>query len=711
MKQILQDLKKGSTILADIPTPKAKKGHILIESSKSLVSLGTERMLVEFGKANYLEKAKQQPDRVKMVIDKIRTDGFWPTVNTVLNKLDQPLPLGYSNVGKVIAVGEGVDNFQISDRVVSNGPHAEIVNVSKNLVAKIPDNVTDEEASFTVVGAIALQGIRLCKPTFGETIVVYGLGLIGLIAAELLKANGCRVIGIDIDEKKIEIAHSKGIETINPANGQDPVKAVNNYTSEIGADGVVITASAKNDEIIHQSALMSRKRGRIILIGVIGLNINRADFYEKELSFQVSCSYGPGRYDDEYEKAGIDYPLPFVRWTEKRNFEAILQAISSHLLDVKPLITSIVELKNYEEIYNNLNSKDIIASVISYPAKGQLAQTIKISDVQFEASDPTVGIIGAGNFAQVTILPALKKAKANIKYIASASGVSASSLAKKYKIQFSTSDYKEILNDKDIKLAMITTRHNLHAEMIIASLKSGKNVFVEKPLALNKIELADIIETYRSVNELDNDITITVGYNRRFSPHAIKIKSYLKDSSPLNIIANMNAGAIPSSVWVNDMKIGGGRIIGEACHYIDLMIYLTGSLVSSVCMNALGPNPKENTDNASIMLKFANGSNAVINYFSNGSKSYSKERIEVYNEERVFILDNFRTTRAFGVQGFSSLKTKQDKGHNNQFVQLVNKLSNGGKPLIPFEEIINSTKASFAAIESLKLGEWIKIEY
>ena len=347
MKQIIQDMKSGRTVLEEVPVPQVKSGYVLVKTSCSLVSLGTERMLVEFGKANLIDKARQQPDKVKQVLDKIKTDGLQPTLEAVFNKLGQPLPLGYCNSGVVVAVGNGVTEFKVGDRVASNGQHAEYVCVPKNLVAKIPENVSDEEAAFTVIGSIGLQGIRLLNPQLGETVVVIGLGLIGLITAQLLKANGCKVIGVDFDEEKVELARTKGVIGINPAKGTNPVKYVLEETASHGADAVLITASAKTDEVIHQAAEMSRKRGRIVLVGVIGLDIRRDDFYKKELSFQVSCSYGPGRYDEDYENKGIDYPLPFVRWTEKRNFETVLQAISMGNIDVKSLITEEVDLKDY----------------------------------------------------------------------------------------------------------------------------------------------------------------------------------------------------------------------------------------------------------------------------------------------------------------------------------------------------------------------------
>jgi predicted dehydrogenase/threonine dehydrogenase-like Zn-dependent dehydrogenase len=703
MKQILQSFKTGITELAELPSPRVKAGQVLIQTTRSLVSLGTERMLVEFGKASLIQKARQQPDKVKMVLDKIKTEGLMPTIETVFNKLEQPLPLGYCNVGKVIEVGKGVTDFKVGDRVASNGQHAEFVSIPQNLVAHIPDNISDEEAAFTVIGSIGLQGIRLINPTMGETIVVIGLGLIGLLAAEMLIANGCTVIGYDLDDNKVAIAKEKGVIAFNPLKGNDPVKFVLDQTNNIGSDGVLITASAKTNDIISQAAQMSRKRGRITLVGVIGLNISRAEFYEKELSFQVSCSYGPGRYDDDYEFKGIDYPLPFVRWTEKRNFETVLQLISTGKLKVQDLVTEVIPLEEFEKIYGDIGNSKSIASLIKYSEDTKLENTIVVNKKELQASKGTIGLIGAGNFTKMTLLPALKGTNAQIKHIVSSGGVNGTALARKHNIAQSTTDYDLVLDDKDIDLVMITTRHNLHANMVIKALDKGKHVFVEKPLALNLEELEAIEASYQK-----NNGTLMIGFNRRFSPHTEKIKSLVGDA-PMNVIATMNAGVIPPEVWVHDMEVGGGRIIGEACHYLDLMVYLTGSKIKAVCMNALGQNPAENTDNASILVKMENGSTGVVNYFANGSKSYAKERLEVFSQEKVLIMDNFIKTTGYGTKGFSKLKTKLDKGHKAQFGRILEKIKEGDVALIPYEELINVTKASFAAIQSLKEGKWIEI--
>lgn len=708
MKQIIQDLRNGNTILEEVPAPAIKAGHVLIETTRSLVSLGTERMLVEFGKSNLIQKAKQQPDKVKDVISKVKTDGLKPTINAVLNKLGQPLPLGYCNVGRVIAIGKGVEGFSIGDRVASNGPHAEYVCVPKNLVVQIPDEVSDEEASFTVIGAIGLQGIRLVNPTLGETIVIVGLGLIGLVTAQLLKANGCNVIGFDFDSDKVELARKFGIDAINPSEGIDQVIYVLNATDNIGADAVIITASNKGNEIISQSAKMSRKRGRVILVGVIGLDISRADFYEKELTFQVSCSYGPGRYDENYEQKGQDYPIAFVRWTEKRNFVTILNAIASRSIDVKSLITERISIENYNDIYSDMNNRKSIASILEYTEKvsNEPNRSIRLNNSEFGSGQGVVGIIGAGNFTSAMILPCLKRTQAKLKYISSSGGLTSTILAKKFSIANSTTDNFSIFNDKDVDLVMVTTRHNSHASLVAQALDYGKHVFVEKPLALNLTELDQIIKSIEKSNK-----TVTVGFNRRFAPLAVKMKKLLGNSNaPMNIVATMNAGFIPSNVWVHDMEIGGGRIIGEACHYIDLISFLTNSHVVSVCMNALGQNPMDNSDNASIMLKYENGTNAVINYFANGSKVYSKERVEVYYQEKTLVMDNWRKLTGYGFKNFSSVSSGQDKGHQSQFNLLIESIIKGGKQIISTQELINTTKASFAAIESLKNGVWIDIK-
>jgi predicted dehydrogenase len=468
---------------------------------------------------------------------------------------------------------------------------------------------------------------------------------------------------------------------------------------------VIITASAKSNDIISQAAQMSRQRGRIILVGVIGLDLSRAEFYQKELTFQVSCSYGPGRYDENYENRGQDYPLAFVRWTEKRNFETILNSISKGFIAVDPMITEVVELADFQKIYGEIGTSKAIASLLNY-SNATYSNTVAIASNGSHKGSNGIAIVGAGNFTKMTMLPAMKGLNANLQYIISSGGLTGTTLAKKFSIANSTTDYDAVLNDDKVNMVIITTRHNLHAPMVIKALEAGKNVFVEKPLALNKEELNQIIAVYKNANA-----SLTVGFNRRFAPHAVKMKQAIgAGDTPINVIATMNAGAIPPEVWVHDLQVGGGRIVGEACHFIDLIAFYTGSNVTAVCMNAMGLNPEQHTDNATLLLKFANGSTGVINYFANGSKAYSKERVEIYSQERTLVLDNWRSLKAYGFKGLSGLKTKMDKGHKAQFQQLVQHVNTGGSPLIAMDSLVNTTRASFAAIESLKTGAWVHVE-
>ena len=730
MKQILQSLRTGATELAEVPAPVVEPGHVLIQTSRTLVSAGTEKMLVNFGKASLLQKVRSQPEKVQQVLTKMRTDGILPTIEAVFRKLDEPLPLGYCNVGRVVGIGAGVSGFALGDRVVSNGPHAEIVSVPANLVAAVPERVTDDAAAFTVLGAIALQGVRLARPEFGETVVVIGLGLIGQLTAQLLLAAGCRVVGFDFDPAKVEMAARAGVNAAVSGGELDPVKFALGATAGLGADAVIITASTPSNDVIAQSARMSRKRGRIVLIGVVGLNINRSDFYEKELTFQVSCSYGPGRYDDAYEEKGYDYPPAFVRWTENRNFQAVLQALDAGALRVEPLITKRVPLASYRDIYDHMDGGGL-ASLLVYedaaaggPAStagragagrtdgpvvrgssaagtAAPASTIAVSDRKIGAADGALAVIGAGNFTKMTAMPALAAAGAPVKIVVSSGGVTGTSLARKYSIPLSSTDYAAVLNDADVRGVIITTRHNLHAAQTVAALQAGKHVLVEKPLCLTADELALIEATVHSTR--GNPAAVTVGFNRRFSPHSRKMKSLLRDAGPVSIVATMNAGAIPANHWVHDPAVGGGRLIGEACHFVDLAIFLSGSLVTEVSATALDSA----TDTASILLRHENGSTAVINYLANGHRDLSKERVEVYSQGRVLMLDNFRELRGHGFRSFSTLKTKQDKGHAQQFAAFAQQVKANGPALIPWTEIANSTRATLAIPRAIAERRWI----
>lgn len=694
MRQVLQNLRSGETTVADLPAPLAEPGHVLIATRCSLVSQGTEKMLVQFGKASLFQKARSQPEKVRQVLDKIRTDGLRPTLDAVFRRLDEPMPLGYSNAGEVIGVGPGVTGFAIGDRVVSNGPHAEIVAVPVNLVAKIPDGVDFEAAAFTVVGAIALQGIRLVRPELGETVVVVGLGLIGQLTAQLLQAGGCRVIAYDLDAEKVRVARSVGIGAVHAGGEFDPVAHVAAATGGAGADAVVITASTPSHEVMAQSARMSRKRGRIVLIGVVGLNLNRADFYEKELTFQVSCSYGPGRYDADYEEKGREYPLAYVRWTENRNFQAVLAALASGALRVGPLISRRVPLTECAAVYSDLDGG--LASLFTYEGTASPVATIPLPGGRFAAGSGALAVVGAGNFAKMTVLPALADLRVPVAAIVSASGVSGTALARKYGVPASTTDFDSVLRDAAIKGVIITTRHNLHAGMTLAALRAGKHVLVEKPLCLREEEVADL--TAALAAGPTGGATVTVGFNRRFSPHVLKMKSLLgEDPGPLSLVATMNAGVVPPGHWVHDPEVGGGRIIGEACHFIDLAIFLAGSPVVEVSAAATGGA----ADTVSILLRHRNGSTAVVNYFANGHRALSKERVEVHAQGRSLLLDNFRELRGHGFRSFTRMKTGLDKGHRRQFELFAERIRLGGEPLIPWSELANGARATFAVGRSL----------
>jgi len=592
---------------------------------------------------------------------------------------------------------------------VSNGPHAELVAVGQNLCAKVPDAVSDEQAAFTVLSSVSLQGIRLLNPTLGEKIVVYGLGLIGLVAVQLLRANGCDVLGVDINAERLKLAEKFGARTVNAAAGGDPVAAVNAWTAEKGADGVLITASAKTDDIVHQSAEMCRQRGRIVLVGVVGLNLRRDDFYNKELSFQVSCSYGPGRYDDRYEHGGVDYPYGYVRWTEQRNFQAVLESMQAGRLVVDELITHRIPLAEAPSAYEKLSSDaGALGVILKYPAQVEHAAKVTVASAPASpAGQAVVGVIGAGNFSKMTLMPALAKTDARIAYIADLNPPAARHLADKFGVANAVSDYKLILDDPAVNAVLIAVGHNLHARFICEALAAGKHVFVEKPLAMNVEELGKVIAAAKQCG----DRQVMVGFNRRFSPHVVRIKELLAGrSGPLCMNMMVNAGHVPADHWIQDPVRGGGRIIGEGCHFIDLMVHLTGSMVRTVAAVMVGEGVAVREDKMSISLGFEDGSVGTVNYFANGPKSYPKEMLEVFSDGRVLRLDNFRRTTGYGVKGFGKFKTsRQDKGHAAEFAAFVKKVSDGGEPLIPIAELVNVTLASFAAMSAAGEGRTIVI--
>lgn len=709
MKQILQHLRTGRIELADVPSPLVRPGHLLIHTAVSLISPGTERMLVEFGQAGLLGKARAQPERVRQVLAKIRTDGMMPTLEAVFSRLDEPMPLGYCNVGRVREVGAGVDGFAVGDAVVSNGPHAEVVCVPATLAARIPAGVDDEAASFAVLGAVALNGIRLIEPTFGESVAVIGLGLLGILTAQLLRAHGCRVIGIDVNPARCELARGLGCDVVS--SGGDAVGAGREFSRGRGVDAVLIAASAQSDEIVHQAAQMSRKRGRVVLLGVVGLDLQRADFYEKELSFQVACSYGPGRYDAQYEGGGRDYPLPFVRWTAARNFDAVLEALARRALDVGPLITRRYAHRDAPAAYDAVvNDASALGIVLTYPpAPASTLAVVRLQPASPTASHPTrpvVGIIGAGQFARQVLLPAITAAGAAVRSIASAGGVTSLHAGRTAGAEEATTDYRHILDEPQINTVFIATRHDSHARLVGEALAAGKHVFVEKPLAIDAAGL-DLVCRAQAEHP---DRQLMVGFNRRFAPHAVAARRLLSGRAEAVALQIMvNAGEVPPGHWVNDPAVGGGRIIGEGCHFIDLALFLVGSPITAVQAIEMDGGTARG-ESLSIGLTFADGSIATILYWANGPRSYPKERVEIFSGGRVLAIENWRALRAWEWNGAPRMRMRQDKGHRAQVAQFLERVASGGAPLIPFDELSLVAAASLAAVRSARERTVIRLE-
>jgi len=702
VRQVLQSLKTGATEVAEVPSPAPGRGQVLIRTARTLVSAGTERMLVDFGKAGFIGKARQQPDKVRQALDKVRTDGLAPTLEAIFNKLDQPLPLGYCNVGTVLEAGAGVTGFAPGDRVVSNGRHAEAVAAPVNLCAHVPNAVSDDEAAFTVLGAIALQGIRLTQPTLGEAVVVTGLGLIGLMAVQLLKANGCRVLGLDFDAAKLRLGESFGAETVDLSSGQDPVAAALAFSRGRGVDAVIVTASTKSSEPMHQAASMCRKRGRIVLVGVAGLELSRADFYEKELTFQVSCSYGPGRYDPNYEDKGQDYPVGFVRWTEQRNFEAVLDMMADGRLDVKPLISHRFALADAADAYELVTGKEpSLGILLDYPvqeAKILARRTVTLTPAAPAAGKAAIGVIGSGNYATAVLIPAFKAAGARMVSVASVAGVSGVHAGRKFGFEKTTTDVAALLADPDVNAVVIATRHDSHADLVCRALDAGKHVFVEKPLALIGDEVAAIEAARARVFASGFSPLVMVGFNRRFAPQVAKMKSLLKgDAGPKSFIMTVNAGAIPATHWTQDRAVGGGRIIGEACHFIDLLRFLADSPIAAHKVAAM---EAATGDTVTITLTFENGSIGTIHYFANGAKAFPKERLEVFSAGRILQLDNFRRLKGVGWPGFRGMNLwRQDKGQKACAAAFVQAIEQGGASPIPFEELVEVARLTVAIAE------------
>ncbi|MFC1859526.1 bi-domain-containing oxidoreductase, partial [Thermodesulfobacteriota bacterium] len=628
----------------------------------------------------------------------------------VKSKLSQPMPLGYCNVGVIEEVGNGSDAFSVGDRVISNGPHADIVKVAKHLCAKIPDNVDNESAAFTVLGSIGLQGIRLAEPTLGECIAVVGVGLIGLLTVQLLKAHGCRVLAIDFDDNRLSLAKQFGAEVCNLSKGEDIVEAGMAFSKGRGMDSVLITADTKSNDPVSHAARMCRKRGRIVLVGVTGLELNRADFYEKELTFQVSCSYGPGRYDPFYEDQGNDYPIGFVRWTEQRNFEAILDMLASRQLNVKTLITHQYAFEEAKKAYDVLtNDRSVLGILLDYSSNvaERNISKVELSKLSsYNVAKPVLGFIGAGNYASRVLIPAFKSAGGQLHTIVTAGGVSGVVYGKKYGFSEASTDIDGMLDNNEINTVVIVTQHNTHAPLVVKALNAGKHVFIEKPLAINLEELKNLTVAYKNQHNNGNKSHLMTGFNRRFAPQVQKMNSLLSTiKEPKSFIFTMNSGAIPANSWVQDNNIGGGRIIGEACHYIDLMRYFAGSEIVSVHARRMGSADCVDIteDKASITLGFADGSFGTIHYLANGAANFPKERLEIFSAGRILQLKNFRKLKGYGFSGFRKMNLlRQNKGQNGCVSAFLNAIENGTPTPISAAEVFEVARVSIEAAEQIR---------
>ena len=711
MKQLIQSFKTGELGLFEVPAPICQKSGALVETTVSLVSAGTEKMLVDFAKKSILSKAKDRPDLVKQVVDKMKKEGVKNTLEKVFTKLDTPIPLGYSLAGRVVEVGSNMSGINIGDRVACGGAgyanHSEINYVPKNLMVKIPDGVDDIDASFVTVGAIALQGVRQCEPKLGDRVAVIGLGLLGQLTVQLLKANGCKVIGSDVDPDKIELAKKLGANEV--CHAKDLIKKSNEFTNGYGVDAVVITASTKSNQPTIDSAEISRMRGRVIFVGMVGMDIPRNEYYKKELDIRLSMAYGPGRYDSDYEEKGIDYPYDLVRWTEQRNFEAFLGLIEEGKIRPKELLTHTYDFDDAMVAYDLLEGKiqeKYLGIVLKYRGNLDLDKhkIVKRSDKIIGSNSINIGLIGAGNFTKSIILPNIKKVGGyELVGLCTATGVSAEGTGKKYDFKYITTNSDEIFTNSDINSVFITTQHNQHAPLVIKAIESKKHCFVEKPLCIYEDELEEISKLY------SGETIIQVGFNRRFSPMIEEMKKQLNGAVSINY--RVNAGVIPKSVWIQDRDIGGGRIIGEVCHFIDTISYLIDSEVVSVYATTIKKSDQSipDEDNVNITLNYANGSIATIAYYAYGDSSMPKEYIEVFSNGVSMEMHDFRELIIYSVgKTHKSKSANQDKGFKNEFKAFGDAVKKG-VPAIPFESIYNTTKTTFKILESLKIGRLVRV--
>ncbi len=713
MKQLLQNMKNGATTIVDVPVPTPRAGMALVKTAASLVSAGTERMVVEFAEKNYLGKARSRPDLVKQTLDKAKREGILPTVQAVFNRLDQPMALGYSSAGTIVGLGANMQGFQIGQRVACAGGgfavHAEYNVVPRNLLVPLPDSVDFESAAFATLGAIAMHGFRLAQPQVGERVAVIGMGLLGLLGAQIAAAAGCRVLGIDIDPRRIDLAHSLGLEAVTREGAVDSAVA---FTANRGFDVVLICADTSSNDPVELAGVIARDRARVVAVGAVGLHIPRKIYYEKELSFINSRSYGPGRYDASYEEEGRDYPIGFVRWTEGRNIESVVELMESGKLKVESLVSHrfpIDEAAQAYEVITGKKKEPFLGVLLTYANEVGKLEGSNVVRFNVSTSKPAtckLGVLGAGLYANATLLPAIKNiADIELVGIASSGGLHAQHSGQKFGFKYATSSDEEILNDPNINTVAILTRHDAHADLVVKALNAGKHVFVEKPLAVNAEQLAKVTD----ILTVDRGL-LTVGFNRRFAPLAQSLAAFLSNrKEPLHAHYRVNAGYIPLNHWTHDEILGGGRIIGEGCHFVDFLTFLVGAAPVRVSAVALPNGGKYREDNVSMTFTFPDGSIGVVDYLANGDKSFPKERVEVFCGGSIAILDDFVSLTTVRDGKKKEERRAQDKGWRSEMETFARAIREGGAPPIPYEQLVGVTKATFAAVESIRSGAPVEV--
>jgi len=708
MKQVIQNFKTGELYVDDVPLPSLSEGMVLIENQYSLISAGTERGTVKVAQANLLNKARQRPDLVAQVIQNIKKEGLSATISKVRAKLDSLKALGYSTSGVVLTSMDTNGMFKTGDRVACAGvdyaSHAEIVAVPQNLVVKIPDEVSLEDAAFTTLGAIAMQGVRQAEARIGEKVCVIGLGLLGQITCQLLRANGCAVFGIDLSESFVKIANEHSADKAVLRNDPNLINACDNFTNGHGFDTVIITAATQSNDPVELAGELAMKKGKVVVVGVVPMNVPRdPHYYRKEIDIRMSCSYGPGRYDVNYEENGLDYPYAYVRWTEQRNMESFLDLLARKRINLKPLTTHVIDISEAEKAYDIILGKvkeHHIGILLKYSENENKSRSaINISNKPLSAIN--TGFIGAGSFAQSYLIPNVKSSGGSLDGVVTSRGITAKNVANKFGFNFCSSDVNDVLSNEKVNTVFIATPHSSHASLVLESLKAGKNVFVEKPLAINLEELENVIETKKKHNQ-----PLMVGFNRRFAPVSESIKKEFHNiGEPMVVNIRINAGFIPKDNWLQQKDTGAGRIIGEMCHFIDLMQYFTNSEPVKVFAECISSNNDKITpaDNIAIVIKFKDGSVGNLTYLANGDKGMSKELIEVFSGSKIGVINDFRDGLIYKRGKATKLKSS-GKGHKEEVVAFINALKSGNESPISFRSICLTTLTTFKIHDSLFTG-------